>query len=54
MPDTPPVDLTPPAPLSGAERGEMGRVLPLSSQERGPGDVGGADIRAAQRTGAPW
>src|SRR5262245_44179979 len=32
-----PHDLTPPAPLSGAERGEDGSLLPLSAPERGLG-----------------
>src|SRR6476620_5827854 len=41
-------DLTPPTPLSGAERGEQDSRLPLSGAER---DVGAADVRAAQRPG---
>jgi hypothetical protein len=47
-----------PWPVTLNEEGEPPRPLPLSrGRERGPvgrGDVGGADGRAAQRTGAPW
>ncbi|HZO24587.1 MAG TPA: LarC family nickel insertion protein [Chloroflexota bacterium] len=44
----PPRPHGPPAPLSGAERGEADHRLPLSAPER---DVGTADVRAAQRPG---